>query len=85
MFKKAIKVSAQNQLSGKDKKNIKNKLVNLFDSNSIETLIAKQDKLLSNKISGSKMLIYIGDEYPIFVDGTGKEDFFPSIYTCTAY
>ena len=31
MFKKAIKMGAQNQLSGKDRKNIKNKLNALFD------------------------------------------------------
>ncbi len=31
MFKKPIKIGAQNQLSGKDKKNIKNKLSAMFD------------------------------------------------------
>ena len=31
------------------------------------------------------MMIYVGEDYPLFVDGTGKDDFFPSIYTCTAY
>lgn len=31
MFKKPIKIGAQNQLSGKDRKTMKNKLSNLFD------------------------------------------------------
>ena len=31
MFKKPVKVSAQNQLSGKDRKGIKNKLATQFD------------------------------------------------------
>lgn len=31
------------------------------------------------------MLIYMGEDYPLLVDGTGKEDFFPSVYVCTAY
>jgi translation initiation factor 2D len=85
MFKKPLKVSAQNQLSGKDRKTIKNKLVAQFDPPSIETALAAHDKIVCSKIAGSKMLIYIGDDYPLFVDGTGKEDFFPSIYACTLY
>lgn len=32
MFKKPVKIGAQNQLSGKDKKAIKNKLINQFDA-----------------------------------------------------
>jgi hypothetical protein len=59
MFKKAVKVSAQNQLSGKDRKNVKNKLATLFDEPTLETLFNKNDKIVCNKISGSKMLIYM--------------------------
>ncbi len=72
MFKKPVKVSAQNQLSGKDRKTIKNKLASLFDEESLDVLFTKNDKIICNKISGGKMLIYISDEYPLFVDGTGK-------------
>ena len=85
MFKKPVKIGAQNQLSGKDRKTIRNKLVTLFDPTTIETVFAKHDKITCNKVSGSKMLIYIGEDYPLLVDGTGKEDFFPSIYLCHAY
>lgn len=31
------------------------------------------------------MVLYNGEEYPLFVDGTGKNDYFPSVYTCEAY
>jgi len=85
MFKKPVKIGAQNQLSGKDRKTIRNKLVKQFDADTIETVFGKHDKITCNKVSGSKMLIYIGEDYPLFVDGTGKEDFFPSTYLCHAY
>lgn len=84
MFKKPIKVGAQNQLSGKDRKTIRNKLATLFDADAIDALL-KSDKIICNKVAGSKMLIYVGEDYPLIVDGTGKDDFFPSVYTCTAY
>ena len=31
------------------------------------------------------MIIYNGNEYPLFVDGTGKGDFFPSLYLVYSY
>ena len=85
MFKKPIKVGAQNQLSGKDRKAIKNKLAAQFDPECTEKIFTKNDKIICNKITGSKMLIYISEDEPLFVDGTGKEDYFPSIYLCAAY
>lgn len=85
MFKKPVKIGAQNQLSGKDRKTIRNKLVNQFDPTTIETVFSKEEKITCNKVSGSKMLIYIGEDFPLFVDGTGKEDFFPTTYTCHSY
>lgn len=30
-------------------------------------------------------MIYNGNDYPLFVDGTGKNDFFPSLYTAIAF
>lgn len=85
MFKKAIKIGAQNQLSGKDRKTIKNKLCSIFDDKCVEKILAVNEKIISCKVSGSKMIIYNGNDYPIFVDGTGKGDYFPSIYTCEAF
>lgn len=85
MFKKPVKIGAQNQLSGKDRKTMRNKLVSIFDEASVEKLLAVNDKIISCKVSGSKMLIYNGNDYPIFVDGTSKGDFFPSLYTAQAY
>lgn len=85
MFKKPIKIGAQNQLSGKDKKAIKNKLANNYEQGCVEKLFALNEKIICNKVSGSKMLIYSGEEYPLLVDSTGKDDFFPSLYVCAAY
>ena len=85
MFKKALKISAQNQLSGKDRKNLRNKLSIQLDPKCVESVMTTHEKISCNKVTGSKMLIYMGDEFPLFVDGTGKEDYFPSVYTCTAY
>lgn len=85
MFKKPIKIGAQNQLSGKDKKSIKNKLATVYDEESVEKLFTSNDKIICNKVSGSKMLIYSGEQYPLLVDGTGKDDFFPSIYVCSVF
>jgi translation initiation factor 2D len=48
-------------------------------------MLASNDKIICTKVSGSKMLIYIGEEYPLLVDGTGKNNYFPSIYVCAAY
>jgi translation initiation factor 2D len=31
------------------------------------------------------MIIYNGNDYPLFVDGTGKNDYFPSLYVAIAY
>lgn len=61
MFKKPVKIGAQNQLSGKDKKAIKNKLINQFDAQTVEKLFTTNDKIICNKTSGSKMLIYTSD------------------------
>lgn len=85
MFKKAVKIGAQNQLSGKDRKTMRNKLIALFNENCVEKILAINDKIISCKVSGSKMLIYNGNEYPLFVDGTSKGDFFPSIYAVQAF
>lgn len=31
------------------------------------------------------MMIYNGNDYPIFIDGTGKHNYFPSLYIASAY
>lgn len=85
MFKKPVKIGGQNQLSGKDRKVTKTKLSEIFDNDSVEALFANNEKIISTKVSNSKMLIFNGDDDPLFVDGTGKNDFFPSIYTMIAY
>ena len=61
MFKKPIKIGAQNQLSGKDRKTIKTKLSTLLNPECVETLLAKNDKIISCKVSGSKLVVYQGN------------------------
>jgi hypothetical protein len=61
MFKKAIKIGAQNQLSGKDKKVIKSKMSEAFNEQCVEKMLAANDKIICSKVSGSKMLIYVGE------------------------
>jgi translation elongation factor P/translation initiation factor 5A len=68
MFKKPVKISAQNQLSGKDRKTMRNKLAEVFDEACVDKIFNVNDKIISCKISGSKMVIYNGNDYPIFVD-----------------
>lgn len=41
MFKKPIKTAGQNQLSGKDRKLIKNKISSIFDDECVEKLFAE--------------------------------------------
>lgn len=48
-------------------------------------MLALNDKIISCKVSGSKIIIYNGNEYPLVVDGTGKNDYYPTIYACSAY
>jgi len=81
MFKKTLKVSSSEALTGKDKKKLISDLSKFFDVDSTKALIEKNDPIVSkNKLSGSKMVIYTIGDAPIFADATGKGDLFPSIY-----
>jgi predicted ribosome-associated RNA-binding protein Tma20 len=85
MFKKAIKISGQNQLSGKDRKIMRNRLVELFNEECIDKIMNINDKIIACKTSGTKVIIYNGNDYPLFVDQNGKNDYFPTLYTAIAY
>ncbi len=79
MFKKTLKVASSSALTGKDKKKLISDLSKFFDVESVKALIEKNDPIVtSNKLSGSKMLIYTIGDVPIFADATGKGDLFPS-------
>ena len=79
MFKKTIKVSSHNVISGKDRKKLCADLKKLYDDQSVTLLLEKGDPAItSDKISGSKMLVYSIDNVPLFVDSTGKGALFPS-------
>ena len=78
MFKKAIKTSTHNLMSGKDMKKLKKDLCKLFDSDSVTKFFENNDKLSCDKLSGSKILMYTNDDYPVLIDATGKGDYFPT-------
>jgi len=81
MFKKTLKVSSSEALTGKDKKKLISDLSKFFDVDSIKALVEKNETIVTkNKLSGSKMVIYTIGDAPIFADATGKGDLFPSIY-----
>lgn len=79
MFKKAFKVSSHNAISGKDKKKLVTDLKKLYDDESVSVLLETGDPaIVSDKVSGSKMVVYSLDGIPLFVDSTGKGALFPS-------
>lgn len=78
MFKKPLKVSSHNVLAGKDKKSLKKELLALFHPESVDKFLEKNEKILCDKIQGSKMLIFSTETYPALIDSTGKGTYFPS-------
>lgn len=78
MFKKPLKVSSHNVLAGKDKKSLKKELLAHFHPESVERFLEKNEKILCDKLQGSKMLIYSTETYPALIDSTGKGTYFPS-------
>lgn len=78
MFKKPLKVSTHNLLGGKDKKTLKKDLCKLFHQKSIEHFFENNEKVYCDKMQGSKIVVYSTDNFPAFVDSTGKGAFFPT-------
>lgn len=46
MFKKLVKIGGQNQLSGKDRKILKNELVQLMGAQEVEHFFSKNEKII---------------------------------------
>lgn len=82
MFGKSLKVQGSIRLKDKDLKNFTLNLKKSFDSYTIDKIFEDSEECLQEKLIGSKMIIYHMDEYPAFVDGTGKDDFVPSRIIC---
>jgi F0F1-type ATP synthase delta subunit len=61
MFKKSLKVSSNNPLSGKDCSKMKKKLSEIYDSESVEAIFSINKKIISHKISGSTLIVYTND------------------------
>lgn len=78
MFKKPLKISTHNILGGKDKKTLKKEMSVLFHAKSIEHFFDTNEKIYCDKIQGSKIVLYSTDNFPAFVDSTGKGAYFPT-------
>jgi len=85
MFKKPLKSAQSNVISGKDRKKLKKDLAKFFHSDTLDQLFVNTDEIVQEKIQGNKTLIYKDSVNPLFVDPTGKGDFFPSVYALSAY
>jgi len=82
MFKQPFKISKHNLLSKKDTKKLKKKLEKHLNKKVIKQVFKMfHDKLFNNKVARSKIRIYGTEETPLFVDSTGKQDYFPTMYS----
>ena len=72
MFKKKFNVSGENQLSGKDKKILKNSLTKIIAAEVAAQFIDKSDKIISKKVQSSKMIIFVECDNPMIVDLSGS-------------
>lgn len=80
MFKKAFKVSSNNNLSGKDRKKLIKDLIKYYDPDSVNTLLDSNANIVVSKVQGSKMVIYTSSDVPILIDESNKGDYFPTVY-----
>lgn len=78
-------MAQSNVISGKDRKKLKKDLGKFFHADTIDQIFVHTEEILQEKIQGNKMQIYKDDKNPIFVDPTGKGDYFPTVYTLAAY
>lgn len=78
MFKKAFKVSSNNNLSGKDRKKLIKDLIKYYDPDSVNALLDSNTNIVVSKVTGSKMALYTANDVPILVDESNKGDYFPT-------
>lgn len=78
MFKKPLKSAQSNLISQKDRKKLKKDLSKYFHSDTIDQIFINTDEITCDKIQGNKTMIYKDENNPIFVDPTGKGDYFPT-------
>ena len=85
MFKKPIKFSSSNTISGKDRKKIRKDLSKNFNNESVDQLFINNEEIIVEKVQGNKMHIYRNQTQPLFVDTSGKGDYFPTVYTINSF
>jgi hypothetical protein len=57
---------------------LKKDLGKFFHADTIDQIFVHTEEILQEKIQGNKMQIYKDSKNPIFVDPTGKGDYFPT-------
>ncbi|CAD8055064.1 unnamed protein product [Paramecium sonneborni] len=85
MFGKTIKIQGSVLLKGKERENFETALRKQFNALTVKKIFEDSEQCMQEKLNGSKMIIYHTDEYPAFVDGTGKEDYVPSLFVVAEY
>ena len=84
MFKKEFKIQAQNKLKSSDKRKFRELVARNFsilkdhDTTLLDTLIPPKFDVEVAKIAGSRTVIYLVEENPLFIDLDGRNDFFPT-------
>lgn len=86
MFKKPIKPSTKNQLSGKDKKDLKASILKSFSPPSVEAFFAANSKLISEKVTDLKLSVLVNEEEdPMFICFTKENTYLPTLYLIAQY
>jgi predicted ribosome-associated RNA-binding protein Tma20 len=86
MFKKRFKLSAENQLSGKDKKQLRARLAEIVGPLTAGHFVDNSRKLVGKKVQGSKLVILTEEDNPMVVDLSGAlQDLCVTVYFLMAY
>jgi translation initiation factor 2D len=85
MFKKDFTVAERSDMSNKERKKFKKSLIVHFKQNSIQEYFLQVDKFYTEKVEKKKYIIICDDQNPLWVDSTGKGDFFPTVYSLSLY
>lgn len=85
MFKKDFNVAERTDMSNKERKKFKKTLLKHFKQNSIQEYFLQVDKFYSETVEKKKYIIICNEQNPLWVDSTGKGDFFPTVYSLSLY
>lgn len=72
-------------MSNKARKKFKKTLLKHFKADSIQEYFLQVDKFYTESVNKKKYIIICDEENPLWVDSTGKGDFFPTVYSLSLY